>query len=173
MAAGSGCGACTVTECCCETEVSIQFKVWQTYHRRGWTSQTEYGNISDPVSVYNTITAVYRGCSDQRLYAPVSNADANRVLRLDRANISLTSVPVISALQVRKAPNTSPDNGADCLAWNLITDQEPTPPSFALSTVEDSRECSCTTSLGCNAITAERAIEIGIPAEIVVKRITP
>jgi hypothetical protein len=172
MAAGVGCGACTFTDCCCQTEIAIQFKVWQRYYTRGWTSQTTFGNLSGPTSVSNTVTAYYRGCHDQRLYSTSTSAGATRVFKLDRATMSLASLPVISAIQYRKAPNVAPENGSDCIVWSLYTEIDPTT-VYSLSTVTDSTSCTCTTPGGCNALTRDAAIARGVPEEITVTRITP
>ena len=172
MAASAGCGACTFTDCCCGTEIAIQFKVWQRYYTMGWTSQTAYGTLTGPTSVSNTITAYYRGCHDPRLYSTATSAGSSRVLQLDRATISLASVPLVSAIQYRKAPGTTIEDGTDCIAWSLYTEADPAT-VYSLSTVTDSTACTCTTPGGCNALTRARAIAIGVPDEIIVTRITP
>ena len=172
MAASAGCGACTFTDCCCQTEVQIQFKVWQRYYTMGWTSQTAYGTLTGPTSVSSTITAYYRGCHDPRLYSTSTSAGSTRVLTLDRATISLGSVPLISAIQYRKSPGVTIENGTDCIAWSLYTEADPAA-VYSLSTVEDSTACTCTTPGGCNSITREAAIARGVPDEIVITRITP
>lgn len=172
MNTSAGCGACTFTDCCCQTEVAIQFKVWQRYYTRGWTSQTTYGNLTGPTSVSNTITAYYRGCHDPRLYSTSTSAGASRVLKLDRATISLANVELISAIQYRKAPGVTIEDGTDCIAWSLYTEADPAT-VYSLSTVEDSTTCTCTTPGGCNSITREAAIARGVPDEIIVNRITP
>jgi hypothetical protein len=172
MAAGVGCGACTFTDCCCQTEIAIQFKVWQRYYTRGWTSQTTFGNLSGPTSVSNTVTAYYRGCHDQRLYSTSTSAGATRVFKLDRATMTLGSVPLISAIQYRKPPGVTIEDGTDCLAWSLYTEADPAT-VYSLSTVTDSTSCTCTTPGGCNALTRDAAIARGVPEEITVTRITP
>lgn len=173
MSAPAGeCGACTFTDCCCQTEVAIQFKVWQRYYTMGWTSQTTYGTLTGPTNISCQITAFYRGCHDPRLYSTSTSAGASRVLKLDRATISLATPPLISAIQYRKAPNVTPLDGADCIAWSLYTEADPAT-VYSLSTVVDSTVCTCTTPGGCNAITREAAIARGVPDEIIVNRITP
>lgn len=172
MAASAGCGACTFTDCCCQTEVQIQFKVWQRYYTMGWTSQTAYGTLTGPTSVSSTITAYYRGCHDPRLYSTSTSAGATRVLKLDRATISLGSVPLISAIQYRKALGATIEDGTDCLGWSLYTEADPAT-VYSLSTVTDSTACTCTTPGGCNSITREAAIARGVPDEIIITRITP
>jgi len=166
------CGACTFTDCCCQTEVAIQFKVWQRYYTMGWTSQTAYGTLTGPTSVSSTITAYYRGCHDPRLYSTSTSAGATRVLKLDRATISLGSVPLISAIQYRKALGATIEDGTDCLGWSLYTEADPAT-VYSLSTVTDSTACTCTTPGGCNSITREAAIARGVPDEIIITRITP
>jgi hypothetical protein len=172
MAAGVGCGACTFTDCCCQTEIAIQFKVWQRYYTKGWTSQTTFGSLSGPTSVSNTVTAYYRGCHDPRLYSTSTSAGATRVFKLDRATMTLGSVPLISAIQYRKPPGVTIEDGTDCIAWSLYTEVDPTT-VYSLSTVTDSTSCTCTTPGGCNALTRDAAIARGVPDEIIVTRITP
>ena len=172
MAAGVGCGACTFTDCCCQTEIAIQFKVWQRYYTTGWTSQTTFGSLSGPTSVSNTVTAYYRGCHDPRLYSTSTSAGATRVFKLDRATMTLGSVPLISAIQYRKPPGVTIEDGTDCLAWSLYTEADPAT-VYSLSTVTDSTSCTCTTPGGCNALTRDAAIARGVPDEIIVTRITP
>jgi hypothetical protein len=94
------------------------------------------------------------------------------VLKLDRATISLASVPLLSAIQYRKAPGVAAEDGTDCLNWTLLTDIEPSS-GYSLSTVVDATECTCTTPGGCNSITRDAAIARGVPEEIIVTRITP
>jgi hypothetical protein len=171
MFAQAGCGACD-TSCCCQTEVQIQFIVWAQYYERGWTSQTTFGNLGGPYNISNTITAYYRGCHDPRLYSTSTNAGASRVLTLDRATITMSSTALISAIQYRKAPGTAPEDGVDCIAWDLYTESNPSS-GYSLSTVVDTTECTCTTGGGCSAITAEAAIARGVPEEITITRITP
>jgi len=172
MGASAGCGACTFTDCCCQTEVAIQFKVWQRYYTRGWTSQTTFGNLTGPTSVSSQITAYYRGCHDPRLYSTSTSAGASRVLKLDRATITLASTPLISAIQYRKPPGVTMETGPDCIAWSLYTEFDPAT-VYSLSTVEDETVCTCTTPGGCNSITREAAIARGVPDSIIVNRITP
>lgn len=172
MGTSAGCGACTFADCCCQTEVAIQFKVWQRYYTMGWTSQTAYGNLTGPTSISNTITAYYRGCHDPRLYSTSTSAGASRVLKLDRATITLATPPLVSAIQYRKTPGVTPLDGTDCIAWSLYTEADPAT-VYSLSTVEDDAACTCTTPGGCNAITREAAIARGVPDEIIVNRITP
>ena len=88
------------------------------------------------------------------------------------AAFSLASVPLISAIQYRKAPGATIEDGTDCLAWSLYTEADPAT-VYSLSTVTDSTTCTCTTPGGCNAITREAAIARGVPDEIIVNRITP
>jgi hypothetical protein len=171
MFAQAGCGACD-TSCCCQTEVQIQFTVWAQYYTRGWTDQNTQGNLGGPFNISNTITAYYRGCHDPRLYSTSTNAGASRVLTLDRATITMSSTALISAIQYRKAPGTAPEDGVDCIGWNLYSETNPSS-GYSLSTVVDTTECTCTTGGGCNAITAEAAIARGVPANITITRITP
>jgi len=152
--------------------VQIQFTVWAQYYTRGWTSQTTFGNLGGPFNISNTITAYYRGCHDPRLYSTSTNAGASRVLTLDRATITMSSTALISAIQYRKAPGTAPEDGVDCIGWNLYSETNPSS-VYSLSTVVDTTECTCTTGGGCNAITAEAAIARGVPANITITRITP
>ena len=167
---GDGCGACLTDDCCCETEIAIQFRVWQVYYTQGFISRSTIGNVTGPHNISNTITAYYRGCHDPRLYSASTIGLPSRTMKLDRATIGLATVPegLLVRKQWTKYGGYTP--ALDCLSGEYGSVS--TPHSF--SVVVDSTSCSCTTQVSsCSAITASRAIEIGVPAEITVTRITP
>jgi hypothetical protein len=167
---GDGCGACLTDDCCCETEIAIQFRVWQTYYTRGFVSISAIGNITGPHHISNTITAYYRGCHDPRLYSTNGPGLPTRTMKLDRVTIGLASIPegLIIRKQWSKYGGYNPPN--DCLLADIGTVS--TPHSF--SVVVDSTSCGCTTQVdSCSSITAARAMEMGVPGEITVTRVTP
>jgi hypothetical protein len=118
------------------------------------------------------VKAFYRGCHDPRLYSESNVGLPTRTLMLDRAQVQLASLTEseLKATQYSKVSAYVPPY--DCIASFGAAAVE-----ASLSTVVDPRECSCqplgSASAACTAITAARAIEIGIPESIVVSRITP
>jgi len=167
--AGDGPGACIADDCCCETEIAIQFRVWQTYYTRGFVARAVTGNVTGPHHISNTITAYYRGCHDPRLYSSSTIGPESRTMKLDRATVGLATIP--QGLIVGKQWTKYFVGAAlDCLAGDYGSVSNP----HSFSVVEDEALCGCVTQVSSeSAFTAVRAIEIGVPAEITVTRITP
>ena len=168
---GSSCGACSSDACCCETEVCIAFTVHQDYDRMGFIGLNNYG-VEASGSKNNFIRAFYRGCHDPRLYSESTVGLPNRTLKLDRAQVNLSSLALneLRATQYTKIDAYSPP--FDCIEnYGAASIQAST------SSVVDDRTCTCqplaSANPVCLAFTRERAIEIGIPETITVTRITP
>jgi hypothetical protein len=171
--AGDGAGACVSNSCCCETEIAIRMIVWQDYYTRGYTAQGIIGNVSGPTSLSCTITAYYRGCHDPRLYSSATAGLVTRTLTLDRATINLATLPS-SGKGWTKITSDPVNSRIDADYGNGFLYLGGTVPVESTSTVVDSRTCACTTGVsGASVITAARAIEMGVPEEITVSRITP
>lgn len=166
---GDGQGACIADDCCCETEIAIQFTVWQTYYTRGFVSRSVIGNVTGPHNIGNTIIAYYRGCHDPRLYSSSTIGLQSRNMKLDRATVGLSTIP--QGLIVGKQWTKYFVGAAvDC----LVGDYGGVSNAHSFSIVTDPTLCGCITQVSSGvAFTAERAIEIGVPSEITVTRITP
>lgn len=173
---GDGPGSCQSDSCCCETELAIRFRVWQDVYRRGYVAQSAFGDITGAISLSNTITAYYRGCPDGRLYSATSTEPANRTLKLDRVTIGLADLPASGKgwSKFGQSPANPVNNCINANYGNGVLGLSGASPAESTSIVVDDRTCSCTTGIsGETVMTAARAIEIGVPETIVVRRVSP
>ncbi len=171
---GDGPGSCQSDSCCCETEIAIQFRVWQTTYKRGYVGLGTFGDIAGPSHESNTVTAYYRGCHDGRLYSATSTEPATRTMKLDRVAFQLADLPASGKGWSKLGPINPVNNRINANYGNGVLGLAGAAPVESTSVVVDSRSCGCTTGItGETVMTAARAIEIGVPETIVVRRVSP
>jgi hypothetical protein len=157
---------CIATDCCCRSELRVNFKVAQRIDERHWATTAPYPISVKPgtsTQAVITITAFYYGCTDTRLYSASSTQPAVRVFTLDRASVTYASgLDTVSRYGIGDVP-------ANPLPYVQVTD------CGALgapntSNVDNSSGCNfCSGSI----LSAASAFSMGVPRSVAVTRTTP
>lgn len=163
-----------VGDCCCESQLIIQFACSQTYQRRGLVGVTQLGHIGNAVEAITTFRAVYRECDDGKLYETATIGKPNRSMRLVKCEvISLTNIAPLYRGEWSMLSSFIPAQMCTINENNRLFGplSEYKAPTIAYYTEAD---CACYRAAGSSFyMTPEDAIAIGVPGLVLMQRTTP